>query len=311
VLPQKDKFFEDKKMPKTKIKSGIKQGNIFGVKISITNKQEVLDFVESRLSLKEKFYIVTPNPENVLIAKDDWLLKKAIMHADLSVPDGIGLSQAFKFLYFDDYRENLLRPLLIFGQGILVGLATIFNKNYLTDDLEIIKGRELFLDIIKIADRRNLRVCFVGGEKDEAEKSKLKLKETYKNIIIQAYRTPIYGKNAQPVSIEERKIHKSLLGKIKIFEPDLIFVALNTPKQEKWIFRNIYRINTIGAMTVGGTFNFISGNTKLPPIWMEKIGLEWVWRLFKEPKRWKRIVNAFPIFPWKVFLWKLRKQPRK
>lgn len=257
-----------------------KQRNIFGIKINITNKQEVLDFVNSRLDSKEKFYIVTPNPENVLIAKDDWLLKKAIVHSTLSIPDGIGLKFAFKYLY---------------------GLP-----------LEIIKGRELFLDIIKIADDRKLKVYLFGGEYHEAEKAKHVLEKTCKNIIFKTnYQFPQYDKNCQPISEIDRKLHKRIVGSIKMFEPDFIFVAMNTPKQEKWIFRNFFRLKATGAMAVGGTFNYIAGNMKLPPRWMEKLGLEWVYRLIQEPKRLKRILNAFPIFPWKVFMWKLRKQSRK
>lgn len=286
-----------------------KQRNIFGIKINITNKQEVLDFVNSRLDSKEKFYIVTPNPENVLIAKDDWLLKKAIVHSTLSVPDGIGLSQAHKFLNFKDYNGNILRPLLIFFQGMLVGAATIFNKKYLTDDLPIIKGRELFLDIIKIADDRKLKVYLFGGEYHEAEKAKLELEKTYKNIIFKTnHKFPNYNNNCKPINLENRKLHKSVIGSIKLFEPDFIFVAMNTPKQEKWIFRNFFRLKATGAMTVGGTFNYIAGNMKLPPKWMEKLGLEWVYRLIQEPKRWRRILNAFPIFPWRVFIYKLFKK---
>lgn len=286
----------------------IKQRNIFGIKINITNKQEILDFVNSRLDTKEKFYIVTPNPENILIAKDDWLLKKAIVHSTLSIPDGIGLSQAHKFLNFKNYNGNILRPLLIFFQGMLVGAATIFNKKYLTDDLPIIKGRELFLDIIKIADSLRLKVYLFGGEYHEAEKAKHVLEKTCKNIIFKTnYQFPQYDRNCQPISEIHRKLHKRIVGSIKMFEPDFIFVAMNTPKQEKWIFRNFFRLKATGAMAVGGTFNYIAGNMKLPPRWMEKLGLEWVYRLIQEPKRLKRILNAFPIFPWKVFMWKLRK----
>jgi len=289
-----------------------KYGYILGIKISITSKEEVLDFINLRLENKEKFYIVTPNPENLLLATKDWLLAKAIRRSDLSIPDGIGLSQAYKFLNFKDNKDNFLRTPLMFGQGMLVGAATIFNKKYLTNDLPIIKGRELFLEVIKIANDRKLRVYLFGGEHGEQIKTKEVLEIDYKNIVFKTHHQfPQYGKNAQPVTPMDRKLHKTILGSIKLFEPDLIIVALNTPKQEKWIYRNFFRLNATGAFALGGTFNYIAGNMKLPPIWMEKLGLEWVYRLIQEPKRLRRILNAFPIFPWKVFLWKLRKQSSK
>jgi N-acetylglucosaminyldiphosphoundecaprenol N-acetyl-beta-D-mannosaminyltransferase len=250
---------------------------------------------------------VTPNPENLLIATKDWLLEKAIRKADLSIPDGIGLAQAYKFLNFKDNKHNPFRFFVIFYQGVVVGLATIFNKKYLTDSLEIIKGRELFLDIIKIADERKLKVYLFGGENGENTDAIKNLKATYKNITFQTnYKFPQYNKNGQPVSVVDRKMHKGIVGSIKLFEPDLVFVAMNTPKQEKWIFRNFFRLTSVtGAMTVGGTFNYVAGNMKLPPKWMDKFGLEWVYRLIQEPKRWRRILNAFPVFPWTVFRYKL------
>lgn len=295
-------------MHKKIAKKGQKQGSIFGIKISSTSKEQVLNFVNSCLDKKEKFYIVTPNPEIILKAKNDWLLKKSIMRSDLSLPDGIGVAQAVKFLNLPNYDNNLLRPFGLVWQGFYVGLMTIIDKNYLTSELEIIKGRELFLEIIKIADDKGLRVCFVGGEGDEAELTKQKLILQYKNLKIQAYKTPKYGRNGQPFSVEDRRIHKSLLGKIKMFEPDFIFVGMTTPKQEKWIYRNFFRLNAVGAMAIGGTYNYISGSLPVPPKWMEKIGLEWVWRLITEPKRWKRVFMAFPVFPLRIFIYKLFKK---
>jgi N-acetylglucosaminyldiphosphoundecaprenol N-acetyl-beta-D-mannosaminyltransferase len=257
------------KMTENNIKSNRKHGQIFGIKISSTSKDEVLEFLKSRLETKERFFFVTPNPEITLMARKDWLLKKAIAKSDLSIPDGIGLKFAFKFLY--------------------------------GEDLNIIKGRELFLDIIKIADEKGLKVYLLGGFKDEAEKAKQELVKVYKNIKIQANPAPRYGNNGQPATEKDRNLHKSLISKIKMFEPDLIFVGLSAPKQEKWIFRNFFRLDATGAMAVGGTFNYIGKNIPLPPKWMEKLGLEWLWRLILEPIRLKRIINAVMVFPLIVF----------
>lgn len=299
----KDNVKKKRKYPKVERK----HGEILGIKVSITNKQEVLDFVSSRLESKEKFYIVTPNPENLLLATKDWLLSKAIRRSHLSVPDGIGLAQAYKFLSYKDNKNDVLRFFKIFMQGLYVGYKTLVDKKYLTDGFEIIKGRELFLDILKIINDRKGRVYLFGGENGEQEQAIKRLRLQFPDTTFQTnYKFPQFNRNGQPVSIVDRKMHKSILGSIKLFEPDMVFVALNTPKQEKWIFRNLYRLQKVtGAMTVGGTFNYVAGNMKLPPKWMEKTGLEWVYRLMQEPKRIRRILNAFPIFPLKVFMWKL------
>lgn len=286
-----------------------KHDQILGIKVSITSKAEVLNYINSKLDSKEKFYIVTPNPENLLLATKDWLLKKVILRSDLSIPDGIGLAQAFTFLKFKDDKKDPLRFFKIFGQGLLVGYKTITDKKYLTDKLPITKGRELFWDVMNIANERSLRVYFFGGEYGEQIKAIEVLKPKFPNVIFKTYHEfPQYNKNGQPVSVSSRRLHKRIVGSIKLFEPDLIIVALNTPKQEKWIYRNFFRTKALGAMAFGGTFNYVAGNMKLPPKWMEKMGLEWVYRFMQEPNRWRRILNAFPIFPWTVFMHKLLKK---
>ena len=258
------------------MKRGPKHGNIFGISLNSTSTSEVLDFVSLRLESKEKFYIVTPNPEIMLAAKDDWLLKDSLQKADFAVPDGIGLKFAYRLLH--------------------------------NEKLNIIKGRELFNSLINLADAKALRVYFVGGENGETEKSIEILSKTHKNIKFKTHKTPRYGQNGQPISEDDKKKHKELIASIKMFEPDLIFVGMTPPKQEKWILRNFFRLSAVGAMTIGGTFNYISGNSKLPPKWMSEIGLEWLWRVICEPKRIKRIINAVIVFPWTIFLVKLLKQ---
>jgi len=258
------------------MKRGPKHGNIFGISLSSTTTKEVLDFVSSRLESREKFYIVTPNPEIMLTAKNDWLLKDALQKADFAIPDGVGLKFAYKFLH--------------------------------NERINIIKGRELFMDLIKLANEKALRVYFVGGESGETEKSIEILSENYKNITFKTRKTPHYGLNGQPITEGDRKEHKELMASIKMFEPDLIFVGLGAPKQEKWIKRYFFRLDAVGAMTIGGTLNYIAGYSKLPPQWMAKFGLEWLWRVINEPKRIKRIINATIVFPWTIILVKLLKQ---
>jgi N-acetylglucosaminyldiphosphoundecaprenol N-acetyl-beta-D-mannosaminyltransferase len=83
---------------------------------------------------------------------------------------------------------------------------------------------------------------------------------------------------------------------------DIIFVALGAPQQEKWIWEHREKLlGTKIAVGVGGTFDFISGKISRAPHWMRSIGLEWLWRLYKEPKRrFRRIIRAVIVFPWLV-----------
>ena len=290
------------------VRSGPKHAFLMGFRLNSTSVDKVLSFVYSRLETGEKFFIVTPNPEIILMAKNDWLLRKALEKSDLAVPDGIGLAMAYKFLNMNNYKGHFLRLPILLLQGLFVGLAVFFDRKWLTEELSIIKGRELFMKLAKLADERKLRVYLFGGENGEQEKTEAILSGRFKNAVFKTYHVfPKYNRKGQPASADDRKLHKKVLGNIKLFEPDLIFVALGCPRQEKWILRNFFRLKAVGAMAVGGSFNYVAGNMAVPPRWMEKYGLEWIWRLITDPKRYKRILNAWPIFPWKVFIYKLRK----
>lgn len=291
-------------------KRGPKHGNILGIKITSTSRDGLLASIGEKVSKKDKFFIVTPNPEIVLMASDDWLLKKAILRADYSVPDGIGLAQAYRFLSLD-IPYDFLRPARLIFEWSKITIDTLIDRKRVTKYLEIIKGRELFWDVVRILDENKQRVYFFGGENGESQKTIEKISQKYKNIVAKtAYEFPIYGKNGQPATTKDRILHKKVLGSIKMFDPDFIFVAMSPPKQEKWILRNFFRLNATGAMAIGGTFRYVSGLSKLPPKWIEDLSIEWFWRLITEPFRFKRILNALLIFPIKVISSKLKKQVR-
>ena len=250
-----------------------KQAKILGIKMDSTLVSRVLARVRWFISYNKKFYIVTPNPELVLMAQKDDDLKKALNASKLSIPDGVGLN---------------------FASRLLNGI-----------DLNIIPGRKLFENLIKLANKMGWRVFFLGGRGDEAEKAAYKLRLNYKKIKIESFRGPVLDNEAEPVSEVNRLILFDAIVKINDFKPHLLFVAFGNPKQEKWIRKNFGRLKIGGAMAVGGTFRYIAGMSSLPPKWMETLGLEWFYRLITEPKRIKRIVNAVIIFPWKVFLYKI------
>lgn len=279
--------------------------NILGIKLSSTSKEGVIAYVKYRIEKKAKFYIVTPNPEIVLASNKDKVLKKTINQADLSLPDGVGLAQAAHFLSLKVPENIILRFIVSFLQGTIVGIATFFRKNWLTSSLNILPGREVFLDLISLANQNSWKVFLLGGYGGVSAKVIEKIKTKNKKIRFGFDDGPKLNKKGEPDTKVDTLIQKVSLDKINKFNPDLLFVALGPTKQEKWIAKNFPKLNIGGAMVVGGTFNYIAGVSKLPPVWMEQLGLEWVWRGLNEPWRFKRILNAFPIFPLKVFWYKV------
>lgn len=104
----------------------------------------------------------------------------------------------------------------------------------------------------------------------------------------------------------EADLKRIKIGKIDEKNPDIIFVGLGCPDQEYWIKKNIklYK-NCRIIMTVGGGIDFLTGKQKRAPAMLQKIGLEWLWRLIKQPRRFGRIMNAVFLFPLRVFLSKI------
>lgn len=250
------------------LEKGRKIGNILGVNVNSTQKNKVLVNIRDLLARKRKFYIVTPNPEIILKAQEDKNLMSALNRATISIPDGVGLKLA-------------------------------------DPSLKIIKGRDLFMSLISLANKKGWRVFLLGGKGEEAQTTAEKLKLSYKKIKLEYASGPILDNEAKPVLESDIVIQNDVVDRINNFQPRLLFVAFGAPKQEKWICKWLPKLNIGGAMTVGGTFRYLAGYFPLPPKWLEKSGLEWLWRLLTEPKRIKRIINAVVVFPFKVWLNKI------
>lgn len=298
---------------KIAVKKSRKVARILNLDFDSTSKQGVLRFVRYSLGRGSKFFIVTPNPEMVMRGEKDKKFAKTINSADLSLPDGIGVVQAAKFLELPNTENKLFRPFFLFVQGLLVGGATFFNRQWLFAALTPIKGREIFLELMKLANKKGFRVYLLGGErgvsKDVSEKLERSLKKvlerSLKKVKIEYSDGPSINESAKPVSKEDSLIEKDVINSINKFKPHFLFVAFGAPKQEKWLAKWLPELDIGGAMGVGGTFDYLIGRAKLPPPWIENFGLEWVWRLLTQPWRIKRVLIAFPIFPLKVYLYKL------
>lgn len=290
-------------------KKSQKVGHIMGINVISSSRSEVLTAVKDFISDSVKFYIVTPNPELILMAQKNEKLKKALNSADLSIPDGIGLSQASKYYSIQLPKNLVLRILVGLFQGLRVGMATFFDRNWLTKEIKPTKGRELFMDLIKLAAEEDWKVFLLGGLGNEAQLAKLKIENSMKNekckLKINLDPGPKLDISAKPLTNKDREIEIRAIEKINKFAPQILFVAHGAPKQEIWVNEHLKDLNIGGAMCVGGTFRYIAGLSKLPPEWMARSGLEWLWRVFTEPVRLGRIFRAVVIFPIKLFLSRL------
>lgn len=251
-----------KKIVRKNTKSARNSRNILGININITQKKEVLDVSLKNIKKNEKFFIVTPNPEILVEANKDYEYKNILNNANLAIADGVGLAYACRFLY---------------GKP-----------------LKIIPGRQLFVDLLDLADQNSLRVFFLGSTHEVVQKTLSKAHKQFSHATFEGESGPLVNK--QGVSADS-KIEADTISQINKFKPDILFIAFGHPKQEKWVSKNISKLNANVVMTVGGALDYYSGMKSVPPVWLSNLGFEWLWRLVNDPKRYKRIFNAVFVFP--------------
>jgi len=268
-----------------------KKIKVLGVDFDKITEAKALETIDKWMKEKnsKKRFIVTPNPEIVLKAQDDKAYLKILNKADLSIPDGIGILWASKYKHIS---KNEKLPIKKFAQW-LVSLSIIpFDQKYIRTELpERITGVDMIKKIAKLAAKNKKKVFLLGAGPGIANKAAKKLKKLYPTLKIAGTH------EGTPLKRDEKEIIK----KIKAAKTDILLVAYGAPSQEKWIDRNLKSLQGVKlAIGIGGAFDFISGNIPRAPKEFRKYGLEWAYRLYKEPRRIKRILNATVKFPIKV-----------
>jgi len=158
-----------------------------------------------------------------------------------------------------------------------------------------IAGSDLFFELCTVASTRNYTFYFLGSKKEVLDKIRVNLKVDFPDLKIVGMYSPPYR---DQFSEEE---NNDIVQKINEVKPDVLWVGMTAPKQEKWIFHNLDKLNVKVAIGVGAVFNFVAGSVPRAPVWMQKMGMEWFFRLIQEPKRlWKRYLIGNTIFLWLV-----------
>jgi len=241
--------------------------NILGVKINTFNKKQALAKIQDFLNDGWQHFIVTPNPEIILAAN--------------------GHDQEF-FIILNKADLALPDGIGLKMAGWLMGI-----------NLKMITGADLVKDILELAQAQNRRVAIFNWQDGLSSELDIRQALAYKYPGLQALVLNIVRQAVMP---EEK------LAQAKEFRPEIIFSILGAPYQEKFIFHNLSNLPTVKiGMGVGGAFDFLTGKIKRAPKLFRVVGLEWLWRLYKQPRRWRRIYNAVIIFPVKFIIWRFKK----
>ena len=241
---------------------------ILGVKIDNLNKAEVLMKAASFLSGDRQYYIVTINPEFIMAAQRDEEFKGILNKADLAIADGMGIKLAARK----------------FGAKLKQRLA----------------GVDLMQELAILAGQQNKSIFLLGAKKHGVvEQTAYRLLQAYPGL-------KIAGAESGYRRFWHRQLpDEKIVEMINRRRPDILFVAFGQVKQEKWIYRNLPKLTSVKlAMGVGGSFDYISGHIRRAPPAMRRLGLEWLYRMFRQPWRLPRIITAVISFSWAVFRFK-------
>ena len=158
---------------------------------------------------------------------------------------------------------------------------------------ERIPGQAYLRKIFEVGEREGWTFYLLGGKGDIPKRAKENLESIYKNVKIVGYHEGFFEEDSE----------EEVIAEINKLQPNVLFVAMGAPKQEKWIFKNRDKLKVDVAAGQGGTFDYEAGNIKRAPVWMQKCGLEWFWRLIKQPSRIKRMM-VLPIYLIKIIFTK-------
>ncbi len=240
---------------------------ILGTGISNVNSREVLEEIRKWLANGPKTYqIFTPNPEILVLGQKDREFTRILNITDLALPDGQGLILASRFL------KNPLK--------------------------EKVAGSDLLEKLAAMASKEGVTVGLIGGGSGIALRALECLQKNYPGLKGWAEAGPEIK-----LPIEYEYDWDKLIKKIKETETKIIFVGLGAPKQEYFINNlksKTYDLKSpLILMAVGGTFDYLSGKIPRAPKWVQELGLEWLYRLVRQPWRIKR-QSSLLTFIWLV-----------
>lgn len=212
------------------------------------------------INLDKKTIINTINPHSFCVSKSDLLFQDALLESDILLPDGSGIVLAAKIL-----RGKVIKK---------------------------IAGADIHKHLLEHAEKEKKKVFYLGAAPSTLKLIEAKLKKEYPNIIVGSYSPPYKPEFSDQDS-------KKMIEETNNFGPDILFVGMTAPKQEKWVASNKNKLDATITVSIGAVFDFYAETVeRSSPFWIN-IGLEWLPRLLKEPKRlWRRNFVSTPLFLW-------------
>ncbi len=235
---------------------------LLGISITTGTYQSILTQIIDLTKKRTKGYICFTNVHMTIETLNDKSFRNIVNEATMAVPDGMPIAKGIQI----KYKQKQAR----------------------------IPGMDILPEIIKLADQNKLSIFILGSSNKNLEAVKKKIKHQFKNIKVAGTFSPMVTEDMPQEEIDE---HLKIINDSK---PHIVVVALGCPKQEKWMARNYKNINAL-LLGLGGAVDVYAGAQRRAPQFLQKMGLEWTYRLFQEPKRlWKRYLYTNTYFLYKA-----------
>ncbi len=236
--------------------------NVLGIGISVLNLRTALTAIVAAVRDRQKGYICVTGVHGVMEAQADAAFKDILNRAFLCTPDGM--------------------PMVWLG------------KLHGHREMRRVYGPDLMLEVCAWSETSGCKHFFYGGADDVAGLLVQKLKAKFPKLEVVGTFTPPF----RPLNAEEEN---ALQAQIHATRPDIVWVGLSTPKQEKFMAEFLPKLDATLMIGVGAAFDFHAGRARQAPRWMQHSGLEWLFRLACEPRRLaKRYLKNNPLFAWKI-----------
>ena len=201
--------------------------------------------------------INTINAHSYIIAKSDLKFKKALVDSDILLPDGEGI--------------------------------VLMAKKLKNEKIKKIAGADIHDHLLEISQDKNLKCFYIGSSQNTLNLIESKLSKQYDNINFDFYSPPFKVNFSQEDTNE-------MVYKINTFQPNILFVGMTAPKQEKWVSENKDKIDADIICSIGAVFDFIAESRKRAPDWIINLKLEWLYRSFTAWRLTKRYLYSTPLF---------------
>ena len=238
-------------------RSGLESRDIVGMRVDATSYEDAADRILQWARRGESRYVCAACVNNVIEACDDNTFNRCMNQADLVTPDGMPLVWGLRMLGVPDATR--------------------------------VYGPDLTQVLCERASRQGVPVGFYGGAPDVLEQLVVECRRRWPDLEVAYHFSPPF----RELTPEEEA---SIVDDINASGAAILFVGIGTPKQDIWMARNRGRVRAV-MLGVGAAFDFIAGRKKQAPSFMQKVGMEWLFRLLTEPKRlWKRYLYRNPRF---------------